>query len=110
MLHDIISTQSSFSSIINTIIKDIASETSQTGSTVASTHLDSDLLQQEVDGPVDVPIAVVKGHHTLILIFACNLHELGQKHKQIQSNTYRYNKTSILTIIFYGYVTFWWVD
>lgn len=49
-------------------------------------HLDSDFLQEEVDSPVDVPIAVVKGHHTLILIFACNFHELGHKHKQRQSN------------------------
>lgn len=75
-----------FSGIINAITKD--SETSKTGSADARTHLDSDLLQQEVYSPDDIPIAVVKGHHTLILIFACNLHELGDKHNQCnQQNT-----------------------
>lgn len=62
------------------------SEMSKTGWSVSSVHLDSDLLQEEVDSPVDVSIAVVKGHHTLILIFACNLHELGHRHKQMQCN------------------------
>lgn len=77
---------------INTITKDTELETSKTGWIVSSVHLDSDLLQEEVDSPVDVPIAVVKGHHTLILIFACNFHELGHKHNQRQSNSCMYNK------------------
>lgn len=72
--------------MINTFTKYSVSETSKTGWSV---HLDSDLLQEEVDSPVDVSIAVVKGHHTLILSFACNLHELGHKQNQMQSNSWR---------------------
>lgn len=52
-------------------------------------YLGSDFLQQEVDGPVDVPIAVVKGHHALILISACDLNELQTQKGQLGKKIHR---------------------
>lgn len=41
-----------------------------------ATRLGRNLLQQEVDGPVNIPMAVMKSHHALVLISAGDLNEL----------------------------------
>lgn len=34
-------------------------------------------LQQDVDGSVDVPVAVVQGDHGLVLVLACDVDQLA---------------------------------
>jgi len=46
---------------------------------VSRAHLDSDLLQEEVDSPVDVSIAVMKRYHGLILILSCDVNQLEKR-------------------------------
>lgn len=60
------------------VIKRLKSQQART----YAVHLGRNLFQQEVDGPVDIPVAIVKSHHALILISACDLNELKDTHKR----------------------------
>lgn len=39
-------------------------------------------LQQDIDGSVDIPIAVVQGDHRLILVLARDVNQLQTVHKK----------------------------